>query len=101
MVLVTVEPFVCGGASACFASFCIHPIDLAKVRLQLWTDKVKPGFLGILGKMWKEEGFSSLYSGLSASLMRQAVYGTARIGLHRHFSEKLTERNNGYDNYLI
>jgi solute carrier family 25 oxoglutarate transporter 11 len=26
------EPFVCGGASATFASIVIHPIDLAKVR---------------------------------------------------------------------
>ena len=29
------EPFVCGGISAMFASTVIHPIDLAKVRLQL------------------------------------------------------------------
>jgi solute carrier family 25 oxoglutarate transporter 11 len=27
------EPFVCGGASATFASIVIHPIDLAKVRM--------------------------------------------------------------------
>lgn len=27
----TVQPFVCGGTAACFASTCIHPIDLAKV----------------------------------------------------------------------
>lgn len=26
-----VQPFVCGGLAACFASCCIHPIDLAKV----------------------------------------------------------------------
>lgn len=27
--------------------------------------------------------------------MRQAVYGTARLGLHRSFSEKLQERHKG------
>jgi len=27
----TLEPFVCGGLSATFASVVIHPIDLAKV----------------------------------------------------------------------
>ena len=28
----SLEPFVCGGAAATFASIIIHPIDLAKVR---------------------------------------------------------------------
>ena len=28
----TLEPFVCGGSAATFASIVIHPIDLAKVR---------------------------------------------------------------------
>jgi solute carrier family 25 oxoglutarate transporter 11 len=27
-----IEPFVCGGSAATFASVVIHPIDLAKVR---------------------------------------------------------------------
>jgi len=27
------EPFVCGGSAATFASCIIHPVDLAKVRL--------------------------------------------------------------------
>eukprot|EP00597_Dinobryon_sp_UTEXLB2267_P006035 CAMPEP_0170079160 /NCGR_PEP_ID=MMETSP0019_2-20121128/15617_1 /TAXON_ID=98059 /ORGANISM="Dinobryon sp., Strain UTEXLB2267" /LENGTH=244 /DNA_ID=CAMNT_0010292491 /DNA_START=213 /DNA_END=947 /DNA_ORIENTATION=+ len=45
--------------------------------------------------MIKNEGFTSIYAGLSASLMRQAVYGTARIGLHRTFSTELQRRNDG------
>ena len=32
---------------------------------------------------------------MSAALMRQAVYGTARIGLHRSISDELVRRNNG------
>ena len=31
----TVKPYFCGGFSACFASLCVHPIDLIKVRLQI------------------------------------------------------------------
>ena len=49
----------------------------------------------MISKMIKSEGIASIYSGVSASLMRQAVYGTARIGLHRSISDKLVERNNG------
>jgi solute carrier family 25 oxoglutarate transporter 11 len=94
-----IQPFIVGGSSAMLASSCIHPIDLTKVRLQLFAlthpGEPKPSSLSILSGMIKKDGFKSIYSGLSASLMRQAVYGTARIGLHRSFSEQLLERNNG------
>lgn len=99
-IVATLQPFVCGGAAACLASACVHPIDLAKVRLQLYattgrSTTVKPNFITILTSMIKEEGFKSIYAGLSAALMRQVVYGTARIGLHRSISDALVERNNG------
>eukprot|EP00622_Pseudochattonella_farcimen_P005626 FR741274.1.p1 GENE.FR741274.1~~FR741274.1.p1 ORF type:complete len:273 (+),score=41.45 FR741274.1:66-821(+) len=45
--------------------------------------------------MVKKEGIMAIYNGLSASLMRQAIYGTARMGLHRTFSDMLVERNGG------
>lgn len=93
------QPFVCGGTSAMLASSCIHPIDLAKVRLQLYAtthaNLPSPGFVGIISELIKKEGISSLYAGLSAALARQAVYGTARIGLHRSISDELVKRNNG------
>jgi solute carrier family 25 (mitochondrial oxoglutarate transporter), member 11 len=95
----TLQPFVVGGASAIFSSCCVHPIDLAKVRLQLFSacnpGLQKPGFISMLTTMVKNEGFFSIYNGLSASVMRQAFYGTARIGLHRSFSNALQKRNNG------
>ena len=93
------EPFVCGGTSAMLASSCVHPIDLAKVRLQLYAtthlNKPSPGFVGIIVELVKKDGIAALYAGLSAALMRQAVYGTARIGLHRSISDELVRRNNG------
>ncbi|CAM9684883.1 unnamed protein product, partial [Discosporangium mesarthrocarpum] len=99
MAAATVQPFVCGGLAACFASSCIHPIDLAKVRIQLMAtmnpDAPKPSFPALISNMVKMEGVSSVYAGLSAALMRQAIYGTARIGLHRTFSDKLQEVSGG------
>ena len=49
----------------------------------------------MLVNMVKKDGISSIYAGISAALMRQMVYGTARIGLHRSFSDILIERNHG------
>lgn len=57
--------------------------------------KPVPGAFTIISGMVKSEGIMSVYAGLSASIMRQAVYGTARIGLHRTFSDMLIERNKG------
>lgn len=45
--------------------------------------------------MVKQEGFFSIYAGLSASLARQSSYGTARIGFHRSISDYLVEQNKG------
>lgn len=54
-----------------------------------------PNPVSVLTGMVRNEGFTSVYAGLSAALMRQAVYGTARIGLHRTFSDMLVKKNNG------
>lgn len=93
------EPFVCGGSAATFASVVIHPIDLAKVRMQLFGQlnpgKPIPSFPTIISNMIKYDGFFSIYKGVDAAIGRQCVYGTARIGLHRTFSDKLVQMNGG------
>ena len=86
------QPYVVGGGAACLASAAIHPIDVAKVRLQLYATQnpglAKPSFVGMLSDMVRTSGVRSIYVGLDASLMRQASYGTARIGLNRSFADK-------------
>lgn len=93
------QPFVTSGIAACTASACIHPIDLAKVRLQLFAVQnpgvPAPGFVGLLQQMVAKDGVRSIYAGLSASLTRQCTYGTARMGIHRSLSDWLQERNGG------
>lgn len=95
----TFEPFACGGSAATFASCIIHPIDLAKVRMQLYGQlnpgKKIPGFTTIITNIVKSDGISSVYKGVDAAIGRQMVYGTARIGLHRTFSDKLVQYNDG------
>jgi solute carrier family 25 (mitochondrial oxoglutarate transporter), member 11 len=60
MAAAAVQPFVCGGMAACFASSCIHPIDLAKVRIQLMStlrpDAPKIGFPNLITTMVRQEG---------------------------------------------
>lgn len=77
----------------------IHPIDLAKVRMQI-HGQLNPGtpvpsFPAIITGMIRKTGIMSIYRGVDAAIGRQMVYGTARIGLHRKFSDRLVEINGG------
>ncbi|KAJ3129765.1 hypothetical protein HK098_000134 [Nowakowskiella sp. JEL0407] len=72
------------------ATAIIQPIDMVKVRIQLLGDNAK-GAVGstnpfkIGAQVVREEGFFALYKGLSAGLLRQATYTTARLGLFNTF----------------
>lgn len=98
-VAKTLEPFVCGGSAATFASVAIHPMDLAKVRMQLYGQmnpgKAVPSFVTIIKNSIAQDGIGGVYKGVDAAIGRQMVYGTARIGLHRTFSDMLVQMNDG------
>lgn len=69
-----------------FAATTTHPLDLAKVRLQMMPDK-SLGFIGTIRQVFRTEGFLALYNGLSASLLRQATYSTVRFGVYEELKE--------------
>ena len=90
-----VQPFVVACTSAVFASICTQPMDLVKTRMQLLPKGTSP--LTVARSIVAKEGASGLYAGLSASIMRQAVYGTSRLGLHREFSDRMRASAGGAD----
>jgi len=47
----------------------------------------------VAGDIIAKDGFGSLYKGLSAGLLRQATYTTARMGIFEEFKGILKERN--------
>ncbi|ODQ80337.1 hypothetical protein BABINDRAFT_131998 [Babjeviella inositovora NRRL Y-12698] len=77
-----------------FACLFTHPLDLAKVRLQT-AAKPGAGLVSTAYLIMKHEGFLKLYSGLSASLLRQATYSTTRFGVYDALKEYFTARNGG------
>ncbi|KAJ3224731.1 hypothetical protein HK099_007980 [Clydaea vesicula] len=87
------KPFIFGGISGMVATTCIQPIDMIKVRIQLSQTGVNPIIL--TKNLIQQEGFQSLYKGLSAGLLRQATYTTARMGLFNTFLNSSKEYNNG------
>lgn len=74
MAAESLQPFVCGGVSAMFASAVIHPIDLTKVRIQLagqGSKEAVPSARVMVKQIVRTEGVQGLYSGLTAALTRQ------------------------------
>ena len=93
------KPYIAGGSAACVATMCVHPVDLLKTRVQM---QVVPAGASRLGSIQmakniiREAGFPKLYAGFSAAILRQAVYCTARLGLHDQISKMLRDRNGGH-----
>ncbi len=89
-------PFVNGFLSGSLATTIIQPIDTVKVRIQLTGEGVKggpkPNPLLVGRNIFANEGFLALYSGLSAGYLRQAIYGTARLGLFGTFIRLFEQR---------
>jgi solute carrier family 25 oxoglutarate transporter 11 len=89
-------PFINGGLAGMTATSVIQPVDMVKVRLQLAGEGArtgpKPSALGITKEIIASGKVMDLYTGLSAGLLRQAVYTTARLGFFDTFIKKLNVR---------
>lgn len=89
-------PFANGGLAGMTATAVIQPVDMIKVRLQLAGEGArtgpKPSAFGVTRDIVASGKVRDLYTGLSAGLLRQAVYTTARLGFFETFIKTLTKR---------
>ncbi|CAF97648.1 unnamed protein product [Tetraodon nigroviridis] len=75
------------------------PIDLAKTRLQVqgqvgdskYREIRYRGMLHAMLRIGREEGPRALYSGIAPALLRQASYGTIKIGTYQSFKRLLVD----------
>jgi len=82
--------FVYGGLSSCIAELSTFPIDTIKTRLQLQGQTLDSqfkqikyrGMIDAFYQIYKQEGFLSLYSGISPALIRQSTYGSIKFGTY-------------------
>jgi len=89
--------WLAGAAAASTAEFFSLPFDTGKVRLQL-QDKAKTieqgkipytGMINVLSRMIKEEGFTSLFKGLSPGIQRQCVFGGLRLMMYEPIRDSI------------
>lgn len=88
-------PFINGGLAGMTATAVIQPLDMIKVRLQLAGEGVRtgprPSAVGVARDIVTSGKVLDLYTGLSAGLLRQAVYTTARLGFFDTFIKTLNK----------
>lgn len=80
------------------ATSVVQPIDLIKTRMQLAGEmgaKANKGTMSTMLNVVKTEGARNLYKGLTAALLRQATYTTARLGFYDMISTSLIDMNKG------
>ncbi|NWJ07690.1 KMCP1 protein, partial [Crypturellus undulatus] len=94
------KPFIYGGLASITAECGTFPIDLTKTRLQVqgqvndakYREIRYRGMMHALVRIFKEEGLKALYSGIAPAMLRQASYGTIKIGTYQSLKRMFVER---------
>jgi len=92
------RPFAYGGLGSVVAEIGTFPIDTAKTRLQVQGQVVDKslkevryrGMIHAIYRISLEENIRALYNGVKPALLRQATYGTLKIGLYQSIKRKLS-----------
>lgn len=92
---MSVKHFLFGGIASLTAEVGTFPIDTTKTRLQvqgqqrdvLCQQSRYRGMTHALTHIAREEGVLALYGGIAPALLRQASYGTLKIGLYHYFKK--------------
>ncbi|PWA85100.1 mitochondrial uncoupling protein 5 [Artemisia annua] len=108
-----VKGFVEGGIASIVAGCSTHPLDLIKVRMQLQGEssasapapkgganihvkgppRVGPVAVGM--QIIRQDGARALFSGVSATVLRQTLYSTTRMGLYDMMKTRWTDPETG------
>uniref|UniRef100_A0A6M2DU45 Mitochondrial 2-oxoglutarate/malate carrier protein n=1 Tax=Xenopsylla cheopis TaxID=163159 RepID=A0A6M2DU45_XENCH len=92
--------FVFGGSAGMMATVFVQPLDLIKNRMQLSGaagGKQYTSTFDCASAIIRTEGVAAVYSGLSAGLMRQATYTTARLGTYTWLMDNYSTFTNSKD----
>ncbi|CAN1340896.1 Mitochondrial uncoupling protein 4 [Linum perenne] len=103
-----VKGFLEGGIASIIAGCSTHPLDLIKVRMQLQGEasappkpihNLRPAFafnpVSVGMNILRTEGVPALFSGVSATVLRQTLYSTTRMGLYDVLKTKWTNPDTG------
>lgn len=95
--MASYKDFLFGGISGMTATSVIQPMDSIKVKIQKIGEKQgdsqRPSISSVARNIYKNEGIAGFYKGLSSALVRQATYGTTRLGLYKYLYHSVEAAN--------
>lgn len=94
------KSFAAGAVAAMIGGSVTHPIDVIKVRQQLfgmkdgfgvgssWVARLRTtSFFGVSATLVKEEGVAGLFKGVTAGMLRQAAFVGTKFVLYEQFKQ--------------
>ena len=93
----------CAGLANGFSSAVLNPSDVTKIRLQSpGGAALYSGLTDCVSKICAEEGASALWlTGLTSTLMREALYSTTRMGLYAHVKTLLGVQDSSLSGKIV
>ncbi|KAI4470909.1 mitochondrial dicarboxylate carrier-related [Holotrichia oblita] len=86
--------FFVAGLSGITTATILHPLDFMKIRMQIdglsTTNKQYTSSLDGVKKIFRNEGIFAFYNGLTASICRQGLATSTRIGIYTTFFTKFS-----------
>uniref|UniRef100_A0A1A9UXQ7 Mitochondrial carrier protein n=1 Tax=Glossina austeni TaxID=7395 RepID=A0A1A9UXQ7_GLOAU len=89
--------FVTGGLAGACSALLVQPMELVKNRLQMsgagGIQKDYRNTWDVVRKVYKYEGVLRFYNGLGASIVRQLMYTTTRLGIYQYYFDTYKRAN--------
>jgi hypothetical protein len=98
-------PYVLCAAGGCFATACVHFLDVIKTRIQVQGEgrsqvDIEDYNMFLIGKdIAENEGYQAFFKGLPAALLRQAVSEVTRMMTYHYLSTKYFADAKGNTSY--
>ncbi len=92
--------FLAGGLASMIAEAMTIPMDTVKVRMQIFQGQYKSA-LDCYKTIFRTEGPLAFYNGLSAGLLRQAVFASLRIGMFDSYMQYIEVKKGGAKNITL
>ncbi|AOW07461.1 mitochondrial thiamine pyrophosphate carrier 1 [Yarrowia lipolytica] len=97
------ESMLCGGIAGMVSRFCIAPLDVVKIRLQLQKDgsRYYRGIFQTMQQIVRDEGVTALWKGNIPAELLYVFYGATQFVTYHHVNQVINAYNETAEKWKI